>query len=67
MTEWNKQVSQKVRATDLVVDVGAVHEFESMAECAKHFGFSRTWITKKFARCPDGKTFDYAGYRFRKV
>lgn len=52
----------KVRVTDLLFPDREPVIFDSLADCAKYFGKSRSWLTQRFKRA-DSLTIEYAECR----
>lgn len=56
------KVKVKVKVTDLILSYKRPLAFESMSDCARYFGKSRSWLSQRFKR--SGKdTIEYAGFR----
>lgn len=59
-------VKVKVKVTDLLFQDKPPLAFDSLTECAKYFGKSRSWLTQRFKRA-DSNTIEYAGCRIEVI
>lgn len=59
-------VKMKVRVTDLLFPDRKPLVFDSLADCAKYFGKSRSWLSQRFKRA-EGQVIEYAECRIEVV
>lgn len=60
------KVKVKVKVTDLLFPDKRPLEFESMSDCARYFGKSRSWLSQRFKRSGED-AIGYAGCRIEVV